>query len=249
MPDYSRTLKKCHINPRCCIWVTRVDEKCDHKLGGVYIRALKLDNLCSPEQETILSSPIADDDKPHIVTEQRKHFLKSIYRRHRKALVRHVRGLVQGREDEADDVVQSVFTRFSALEEPQKLENPEGYLYRSARNLVFERARRASLEKPLFVNDELHSDGIDERNPERIELSREQLRMVEKVLKKMPPKRRHIFILLRVQGLHYREVSRLTGMSQAAIQKHMVRALNDCRHVMEGFAEKRHSGKKRSEKG
>ncbi len=205
-------------------------------------RMLSSEELFCSDEEIILNLYPSSGSSKKDMIDPRRDFLESAYERYSDALARYVRSLTRGDEDDVQDVVQTVFARISALKEPQGVANPEGYLYQSARNLVYERARRSGRERPIFLAPSESHEALDERNPERVALSREQLKLVEKVLAKMPPRRRRIFILLRIHCMPYEEVAKQLGISNAAVQKHMVRALDDCRRSMEGFARKRHSG-------
>ncbi len=164
----------------------------------------------------------------------RHQLITQLYERYRSVLTSYVQGLLRGVNDDAQDVVQSVFTRLSALDRPEQVKDPRRYLFRAARNLVIDNARRRVREYPVFVEDS-DAEAQDSNSPEQQLLSREELRILEWSLTRMPRKRRQIFIMTRIQGQSYQEAALQLGMSNAAVQKNMTRALRDCRRAFEHF--------------
>ncbi|MBP3364673.1 MAG: RNA polymerase sigma factor, partial [Pseudomonas sp.] len=55
------------------------------------------------------------------------------------------------------------------------------------------------------------------------------LRQVEAALRGLPERTRHIFLLNRIHGRTYAEIAKVMGVSQSAVEKHMMRALEACK--------------------
>ena len=191
---------------------------------------------------TILVSPVAETDDAIDVESERRHFLKSVYERYREALVGYVRTIFRGSNEEAADIVQTVFTRLAALDRPQDIQDPKTYLYRAARNVVVDSLRRHSRDVGLLTTGGDQFEPPDDLSPERMVLSREDLRLLQQNLVKLPARRREVFILIRVYGKPYDAVARQLGISLAAVQRHMARALDDCRRIFDGFPQPIRSG-------
>ena len=55
------------------------------------------------------------------------------------------------------------------------------------------------------------------------------LRHVEAALRSLPERTRQIFLLNRIHGRKYAEIAKAMGLSQSAVEKHMMRALEACK--------------------
>ena len=57
---------------------------------------------------------------------------------------------------------------------------------------------------------------------------RQQLVLLSRRLQAMPRKRREVFVLVRIYGFSHAEAAAHMNISEAAIEKHVVRAVCDC---------------------
>ena len=55
------------------------------------------------------------------------------------------------------------------------------------------------------------------------------LRHVEAALRALPERTRQIFLLNRIHGRKYADIAKAMGLSQSAVEKHMMRALEACK--------------------
>lgn len=156
----------------------------------------------------------------------RAHFLKVFLsqRPHMEALVsRRV-----GCRATAADLVQDLFVRFWRRPLVQ-VEELNSYLLRCAGNIAIDHLRnegtRARLHEDLMP-DELEP-GSDELQA-ALEVSHD-LRHIEAALGGLPDKTRQIFLLNRIHGRKYGEIAAVIGLSQSAVEKHMMRALQACK--------------------
>ncbi len=127
---------------------------------------------------------------------------------------------------DANDCVQDVFTRVIRKGDVGNLDNPQGYIFTIANNLLKDRARRKRTrkdDKHIEVDDTLLF--CDRPSQARILAGRQELALVKKAIMKMPPKVRRVFILNRFEGLKYREIADVLGISISAVEKHMMTAL------------------------
>lgn len=173
--------------------------------------------------------PVAKDS----AADPKADFLGGFYRQNWLRLHRSLTGLLRN-EDDAAEVAQDAFVRMFAVEKPQGLDYPYAYLFRTALNLVKDRAKaqrirddhKAQLASDDFGNVELLS-------PERHVLAREQLRLMTEAIEGLPPKCRRVFVLHKVHHLSHQEISRVLGISRHAVEKHMVRAIARCQASFE----------------
>ncbi len=57
--------------------------------------------------------------------------------------------------------------------------------------------------------------------------------VVMEALSRLPERRREVFVLVRQQGMSYREASAILGLSQQTVANHMSLALADLRRALE----------------
>jgi RNA polymerase sigma-70 factor (ECF subfamily) len=127
---------------------------------------------------------------------------------------------------DAKDCVQEVFARVVKKGDVGGLENPQGYIFKIANNLLKDRSRRritAQTDKHQDINDALLF--CERPSQDRILAGRQELELVKKAILKMPPKVQRVFVLNRFEGLKYREIAGVLGMSISAVEKHMMTAL------------------------
>lgn len=124
----------------------------------------------------------------------------------------------------AEDLVQEAFAHYLASYCTKAIENPLGLLYRIAINIIRddERARRLRIDRLSGVPVPLWSEGTPD--PEHAAATRQRLGRLQEAIDDLPPRCREVFLLHKVEGLSHDQVSRLLGVSVAAVEKHMVRA-------------------------
>jgi RNA polymerase sigma-70 factor, ECF subfamily len=130
-------------------------------------------------------------------------------------LKQFVRGLGLSKE-EIDDVIQESFLRLAAHLREENNEGSLGsWVYRVARNLAMDvhRARRREHEE-IDLELEPEREPIDrEADPEWVYLQKERSRQLKAALSQLT-KQQYNSILLRTQGLRYREIGALLGISE-----------------------------------
>jgi RNA polymerase sigma-70 factor (ECF subfamily) len=129
-------------------------------------------------------------------------------------------------KDEARDLVQDVFYRFTRVQAkwPAALERPQAYLRRIAANLLKDRAKAASRHSAALhiVADEEALPGMDQHG---LLESRDMLRRLETAMMRLRPRTREIFMAHRIHGETYQEIAERTGLSVKGVEKQMSKAL------------------------
>lgn len=136
-----------------------------------------------------------------------------------------------GRE-EASDLTQEAFTRMLRTGAFDRVENPRAYLFRAARNLVIERARRGKRkEYGLFAfDDERDAPG---RPEQALAMEASDLRRgLRRTILAMPRRTRRIFLMHRLRRQTYREIAEEIGICEQGVEYHMMRALGRCRKAV-----------------
>nr|WP_139340933.1 RNA polymerase sigma factor [Pseudomonas sp. KK4] len=128
----------------------------------------------------------------------------------------------------AADLVQDLFLRFWRRPLVQ-VEELSTYLLRCAGNIAIDHLRsegtRARASEGLMVEP---SDGVGSEPQAALEAGND-LRHVEAALRALPERTRQIFLLNRIHGRKYAEIAKAMGLSQSAVEKHMMRALEACK--------------------
>lgn len=134
--------------------------------------------------------------------------------------------------DAAPDLVQEIFTRMLRGGAFERLENPQAYLWRIAHNVLIERARTWHRKGcVLYPCDEARDAAVPPEQECRIEAI-ELRRVYRRALLAMPRRTRRIFLMHRLKGLSYREISTELGVGEKGVEYHMMRALARCRRAL-----------------
>lgn len=134
--------------------------------------------------------------------------------------------------DEAPDLVQEAFTCVLRSGAFDRLENPNGYLTRTARNLVINRARTWYRKGcMLYPFDEARDASLLPEQEWKIE-GRELRAAYRRALLALPTRTRRIFLMHRLKGMSYRAIAEHLGVGEKCIEYHMMRALARCRRIV-----------------
>jgi RNA polymerase sigma factor (sigma-70 family) len=128
----------------------------------------------------------------------------------------------------AADLVQDLFLRFWRRPLVQ-VEELSTYLLRCAGNIAIDHLRsegsRVRASEGLMAQP---SDSVV-GEPQAALDANNDLRHVDAALRGLPERTRQIFLLNRIHGRKYAEIANAMGLSQSAVEKHMMRALEACK--------------------
>lgn len=176
-----------------------------------------------------LEASTFDRPRPKLSKSAKRENLSQLYNRFWGEICKYVNSTFGSGPPDPEDIAQTVFTNFAALDNPGQIENPRAFLYRSAHNMVISHHRKAATRRRYMMEQKNTNPGRerDDIHPERIMITRERLALLERVMWDMPVKRRRMLVLNRFDGLTYAEISRQSGLSQSAVKKHVMKALTD----------------------
>lgn len=172
-----------------------------------------------------------------------------------KFFMRRVRNIA-----EAEDLTQEVFTRTLGSSELPHIQRRDSFLFTVATNLLRDRHRAAlrrtsglahsGMASPM-ANGATEATGretgfsetarsirgeafepVEDRGPERVLQGCESLAEVLASLETLGERTRDIFILFRLENMKQREIAELFGITQKAVEKHVLKAVT---HLARAF--------------
>ena len=126
----------------------------------------------------------------------------------------------------AGEIVSDVFIRiWNKRQSLPGIENLHLYLYISTKNQAINYLTRQNREKTFSPDEvvvELRSIYYD---PEQLLITAEMLRLLQHAISQLPPRCQLIFKLVKEDGLKYKEVAELIGVSIKTVENQMTIAL------------------------
>lgn len=161
--------------------------------------------------------------------------LTAVYSRYSAAIHSYAYRLL-GNQEDADDVTQEVFIRVHShllqLRDPERL---RPWLYRIATNLCMDQLRRRSRIRRILgiaINIDATESESDDTGPHEVAhpgslagidgvAERDH---IQQTLRRMPPKYATCLVLHSAQGLSYREIAEVLGITTGAAAVRLARA-------------------------
>lgn len=134
------------------------------------------------------------------------------------------------RPQDIDDIAQETFVRAFLAEQKSAINSPKAYLYRIARNLSLETLSKKSARMTQFIEDSCEESVL--KNLEDVEDRVDVLKKFDRLkrgIAELPPQCQRVFIMHKVYGFKYREISKQLGISVSTVEKHIMTGLKRCR--------------------
>lgn len=151
-----------------------------------------------------------------------------------KPLCRFAFGMVHNMED-AEEIVSDVFLKIWTMGDKLGLvENLTLYLFKATKNSCLNFLKSADHKKEVIthaITDELPELFIEKPN---VELSEVQI-LIETTINKLPAKCQMVFRLVKENGLTYRQVTDILGISQNTIETQMRIALKRVKQQLDTY--------------
>ncbi len=144
--------------------------------------------------------------------------LEALFREHHGAVYRAAYRIT-GNAMDAEDVLQTVFTRLLRREEqPDLSESAGSYLHRAAVNAALDLMRRRKRSRKVDL-EEVGEDLVDttDPGPERTQGSRELKARLREAMSRLSPRQAEIFTLRYLEGMGNLEIAKTIGASQTSI--------------------------------
>jgi RNA polymerase sigma factor (sigma-70 family) len=128
-------------------------------------------------------------------------------------------------EQDAEDVVQEAFLRIVETSRREEITKVDNLLKRIVRCVAIDKLRRRASRRTVATAN-AGEEVVDlATDPERSLMGAQRLTRVMAVIDDMPPKRREVFLLHRVEEMTYPQIARRLGVSVKAVEKHMALAM------------------------
>lgn len=112
----------------------------------------------------------------------------------------------------------------------------KSYLYKSTRNIVISYYRKnrllSSMDHSAGADREKVLERVLEHNPETLLLKKEFSSQVQALLDTLPPKAAMVLRLKKLDGLSYREISEILGISERTVENHIATAIRKLRDLI-----------------
>lgn len=158
-----------------------------------------------------------------------------VYRRYSKRLFRFAFNLLKLKED-AENIVQDVFLNLWAnRHKVEKGTSLKYYIFAIAYHSSINIIRKKSKESGYLEN--LRS--LQEPTEEPVDLKLEYKELDEKlkaIIGSLPVRQKEVYILHKVEGLRYLEISEQLGISLNTVENHMSRALKTIRKRLGNYS-------------
>ena len=165
--------------------------------------------------------------------------ITQLYAEHSGALINYLSKKFYINISEAEDFVQMTFTKLTHMENINHLENPRAYLYKMANNLVIDQLRNQDRHNKWVAEEQIlnhtHDDTIDD--PARINIAQQHLGIMKETIEGMSERRRHFLKLSRFENLSNVEIAKTAGVTEAAVRKHLSKALIELKYALENTPE------------
>lgn len=178
-----------------------------------------------------------NSNEKHVVvllTEGNEVAFEKLYHLYSDRLLAYLLKLLKS-EDMACEVLQEVFIKVWHNRQHIDAEQSfRSYLFRIAENLVYDFFRKAARDKEL--QSVLIRTACKEYSPiEEGLCTKERSRLLQEAIDALPPKRREVFQLVKMEERSYEEVSHMLHVSTSTINDHIVKATKFIRENLERY--------------
>lgn len=134
----------------------------------------------------------------------------------------------------ADDIVQDTYAKLLTAQIDTEVTTPSAFITRIARNMAIDKVRQIAFERTLFADSD-PTDLCPAGNancPEARLSGCQALRVIESVLKELPPHVRNAFYRHRVDGFAQNVIAKDIGISKASVCAYIHQADQRCRQAL-----------------
>lgn len=136
-----------------------------------------------------------------------------------------------GNSSQAADFAQDVFVRLLSVQHKAgalpDLQRPRAYLATIGRHLVHDHFRRQSLERAYLEALAAWPEEVA-LSAEELVLIQETLEQVDRLLARLRPLVRQVFLLSQLEALNYAQIARRLDIGERSVKRYMAQAFEAC---------------------
>lgn len=131
----------------------------------------------------------------------------------------------------AKDITQDVFLSiWNSRQSLTKVVSPENYLFILTRNKIVAEFRKKIKLSMLDDLEQVNQDTV--LLPDQRLENKEMAALIQSAMDQMPPQRRTVFKLGKLEGLKYEEIAKQLNISTGTVRVHMIQALSFVRTII-----------------
>ena len=120
----------------------------------------------------------------------------------------------------SEDIVQNVYLKF--FEYMNKVEKPEFWLYKTARNEVYQYFRKKNIHKDQFNVTDIEDVEIESNESLEETIENSDLKnLIHDLLLRLPAGQREVFLLKEYSGLSYKEISSILEIEEELVKSRL----------------------------
>lgn len=129
----------------------------------------------------------------------------------------------------AADLTQETYLRIAHHPDTGSIENMRAYLFRIANNIALDHLRSQARQSKRDAGAVTEDIICLQPEPDAALSDYQQLEFLERIIYDLPPKCREVFLMSRVEGKSYAEISNELAISPRTVESHMRKALDQIR--------------------
>ena len=134
-----------------------------------------------------------------------------------------------------DNVVQESLTRVWRAAQGGQVRSPKALLFTTASHLALDELRRRKIAPFEFLRDDVQLSVFAEDAPTPDDVAhREELSLLTQAIQALPPRCREALIL-RKRGLLQKEIAARLGISERAVEAHLIKGVRGCAKFLARF--------------
>jgi RNA polymerase sigma-70 factor (family 1) len=140
-------------------------------------------------------------------------------------------------KEDAEEVVSEVMLKVWTMgEDLNQVENLTVYLFKAARNKAYDVIRKKNRAiATVSISDNIQEYVIEKNSPESLYTTGELEQYIGKIIRALPTQSQLVYRLIKEQGLPYKQVTEVLGISLNTAETHMRLALKKIRNALNAY--------------